>query len=241
MPIKNILLLFVLSFSLLKNSTASDIYAEYKMTGIGDKVFTSKMFVKDGNMRSEVDMNIAGKEMNMVSLHLASKPEVTIMLNSMTKTYSEVKLSGATKSEADDFSIDVIGEEKVEQYNCTHVRMKSKGNAWDVWLCKDLPNIDFTYEKDDAATNNKIVELMKSKNLKGMPVKMVFYKTGTNTPAMTMLLTKYEARDLDAALFTIPTDYTKNEMDFDPAKMKNMSPEERKAMMQKMMEQYKKH
>ena len=240
MIFKKLLLPLLLVATIQFSVHAADVYAEYKMTGLGDKIYTSKLFSKNGDVRSEVNMNIAGKEMMTASLNLKGKPAITIVFNSMNKTYSEVKHSTEATGKAPDFTMEVVGEEKIESYNCTHLRMKSNDKSWDMWLCKNLPSINFSYDAADATNNSKIVDLLKSKNVKGLPVKVVFYKADGKTPTMTMLLTKYEAKELAASLFSVPTDYTKSTVDFDPAKMKNMSAEERKAMLLKMMEQYKK-
>ena len=81
-PLAFIILLSFYSINLF----AGDIYAEYKMKGIGDKLTISKLYFKNGDMRSEVNMNIAGRQMTSVTLNLKSNTEFTIAYNSNSKT-----------------------------------------------------------------------------------------------------------------------------------------------------------
>ncbi len=233
--------LIAILFSLLFHSTslfAADVFAEYKMTGIGDKINTTRMYFKDGDLRTEVIMKMGEMEMTSVTLNLKSNPDFMISYNSQSKTYTEIKKNKET-SKAKAMSITVLGNEKIGSYNCTHVRMTSDTTSWDMWVTKDLPQFDFPVQSGDEAANRKVLELLKSKSADGVPVKMVFFKPHTETPIMTMELVKYNNKDLEASLFKIPEGYTKSTAQFDAEKMKSMSPEERKEMIQKMMEQYK--
>ena len=216
---------------------AGDVYAEYKMTGIGNKEIISKMYMKDGNVRSEVRMGAPGKEITHVTLNLVSDPDITIEFNSQAKTYTQVK-KNKNDQEANDLTITVIGSEKVGSYNCKHVRMTSKNKSWDMWITKDLPNYNFPLESDEAV-NRKMMELLKSKSLDGVTVKVAFLKPGTTTATTTMELVKYEVKSLDASLFKIPEGYTKSVVQFDTEKMKNMTDAEKREMIKKMIEEQK--
>lgn len=230
-------LLLCLSFILLSlQSFAVDVYAEYKISGIGDKVTMSKMYVKNGDTRTEVSMNIAGREMTTTTLNLASHPGVSIVYNTFSKTYTEVK-HDKKDSKSDNLTVTVIGNEKIGNYNCKHIRMKSDTTSWDMWVTKDLPYFDYPFDKSNEAANRKIMEMLKSKSADGVPVKIAFLKPGTSTATMTIELLKYESKDLDESLFQIPAGYTKNSMSMDPEKMKSMSPEERQEFIKKMMEE----
>ncbi len=218
------------------NILAGDAYAEYKMKGIGDRITTSALYFKNGDLRSEVKMNIAGKEMTSVTLNLKSNPDFTVSYNSQSKTYTEIK-KNKSNSKSDNISISVIGNEKIGTYNCKHVRMTSDTNSWDMWVTKDLPAFDFPLQRDDEAANRKMMELLKSKSADGVPVKIEFKKPDSATPGITMELVKFESKSLDASLFKIPDGYTKSTVQFDAEKMKSMSPEEKREMIKKMMEE----
>lgn len=231
-PLAFIILLSFYSINLF----AGDIYAEYKMKGIGDKLTISKLYFKNGDMRSEVNMNIAGRQMTSVTLNLKSNTEFTIAYNSNSKTYTEVKKDN-NNSKTTNLSIAVIGNEKIGIYNCKHVRMTSDTTSWDMWVTKDLPAFNFPLERNNEAANRKIMELLKSKSADGVPVKIEFLKQGTKTQGITMELVKFESKTLDESLFKIPDDYVKSNLQFDAEKMKSMTPEERQEMIKKLMEE----
>jgi hypothetical protein len=211
---------------------ASDAYAEYTMTGMTGKVHYSKLYIKDGDRRTESETKVGDKTIMSFTLNLKSNPGVTMVFSPQSKTYNEIKNAG---SDANDLTISVLGNEKIGIYNCHHVRMTSKNRSWEIWVTKDLPSFDFSLENNDEALNSKIKELLKNNNVSGVPVKMAFLKPGTSEVTMTMELTKYEAKDLDASLFKIPDGYTKSTIQFDPEKMKTMTDEEKKEMIKKMM------
>lgn len=223
-------------FAIFANTTfAGDIYAEYKMTGMGGKPIITKMYSKNGDLRTEADIDMGGQKMTTTSLMLKSKPNITLVFNSMNKTYTEVKTTATTTIK--DFDIKVIGTEKVGNYSCTHVKMSSNGQSWDMWYTKDLPSISFPVSGQNAASTQKMIAQLKSKGITGMPVKMTFVKPGAKAAGMTMLLTKFEQKNLNASLFTIPAGYKKNSVSFDAEKMKTMTPQQKKELIMKMMKE----
>ena len=233
------LIIFLITFFSV-TTFAGDTYAEYQMTGIGNKKIISKLYAKNGEIRSEINMPTGDKEITIVALRLKSHPGVSLVLNSMNKTYTETRAS-VSKVADKEVVITVLGNEKIGQYNCVHVRLTSDNKSWEMWCCKDLPAFSFPYDKDDVEGNDRIIQSLKNKNIEGAPVKIVFLKSDSNTPTLTMELIKYEPKDLDAALFSIPADYKKNELQFDAEKMKNMTPDEKKEFIKKIIEQNKPH
>jgi len=231
-----LLLATLFCFAIFANAAfAGDIYAEYKMTGVGGKPIITKMYSKNGDLRTEANIDMGGQKMTTTTLMLKSKPNVTLVFNSMSTNYTEAKITSNTAVK--DFDIKVIGTEKIGNYNCTHVKMSANGQSWDMWYAKDLPTISFPISGQNAAATQKMMTQLKSKGITGMPVKMTFVKPGTKTAAMTMLLTKFEQKTLNASLFTIPTGYKKNSVSFDAEKMKNMTPQQRKEIIMKMMKE----
>jgi hypothetical protein len=226
-------LLFLSFFA--STSFAGDIYAEYKMTGVGGKPITTKMYSKNGDLRTEANVEMGGQKMTTTTLMLKSKPNVTLVFNYMSKTYTETK--NASGVAVKNFDIKVIGSEKVGNYNCTHVKMSANGQSWDMWYAKDLPAINFPLSGQDAAATQKMIAQLKNKGITGMPVKITFAQPGNTSAAVTMLLSKFEQKNLSASLFTIPAGYKKNSMSFDAEKMKTMSPQQRKEMVMKMMKE----
>lgn len=230
-------LFFLLTLSNTVN--AADVYAEYEITGMGAKSIISKMYSKNGNIRTDVNMDIAGRQITSTSLMLKSNPGVIMIFNSINKTYTETKTS--KDATIKDFSIKVIGTEKVRKYNCSHVKMISEGKSWDIWYTKDLPSINFPINGNNAMGSERLTAELKSKGVSGMPVKIAFLKPGTSSLSVTMLLAKYEPKTLNSALFVIPTGYKKNSVNFDADKMKNMTNEQKKEMIMKMMKEQMKH
>ena len=226
-------LLFLSFFA--NTSFAADIYAEYKMTGVGSKPIITKMYSKNGDLRTEANVDMGGQKMTTTTLMLKNKPNVTLVFNSLSKTYTETK--NAIGAAVKNFDIKVIGTEKVGNYTCTHVKMSANGQSWDMWYAKDLPAISFPISGQDAAANQKMIAQLKSKGITGMPVKITFAQPGNTSAVVTMLLSKFEQKSLNAALFTIPAGYKKNNVNFDAEKMKTMTPHQRKEMVMKMMKE----
>lgn len=224
-------------FAIFANTTfAGDIFAEYQMTGVGKKPFISKIYSKNGDLRTEVNMELGAKKIVTSTLMLKSKPNVALVFNPMNKTYTEVKNTSTTTIK--DFDIKVIGTEKVGNYNCTHVKMNLNGQSWDMWYAKDLPTFSFPVSGQNAASTQKMIAQLKSKGITGMPVKMIYVKPGNTTAFMTLILTKFEQKTLSSSLFTIPAGYKKGSTSLDTEKMKTMTPQQKKEMIMKMMKEH---
>lgn len=230
-----------LFFLLVFSSTASsaDIYAEYQMTGVIGTPIISKMYGKNGNMRTETNMTVGGRQMTTTTLMLKSNSNVVYGFNSLTKTYTEAKIN--SKASIKDVTIKILGNEKVGNYNCTHVKMTSNGKSWDAWFAKELPSFNFPISGNSELGNQKLMNELKSKGISGMMVKVVFLTPGAKSKAITMQLVKYETKMLNASLFTLPAGYKKSSVTFDPEKMKNMTLEQKREMMMKMMKERSNH
>ncbi len=232
-----VFLFLLVSFS--KIAVANDVYLEYKLTGVSGKTIISKIYVKNREFRSETSMDFSGRQMVSTSLMLKSHPQIIITYNSMSKFYTEVKKpKNAVNS---DFTIKVIGNEKVGKYNCTHVIMTSQNKSFDAWYTKELPSLSLPFGDNDALSNQKAIALLKSKGITGMVIKTAFLKPGSTTSYLTMELVKYEQKTLSTSLFTIPSGYKKSTANIDTEKMKNMTPAQQKEMIMKIMKEQRKH
>ncbi len=226
-------LLFASIFA--NTSFAADIYAEYKMTGINATPVISKMFSKNGNLRTEMTMNMGGQQITNTTLLLKTNPNVLMAFNSITKTYTETKI--ATNTTAKNIAIKVLGNEKVGIYKCTRVRMTSEGKSWDIWYTKELPSFNFPVSGNSELSSQKLINELKNKGISGMLAKVVFQIPGSKSQSVTMQLVKYESKTLAPSLFGIPAGYKKNNVSFDAEKMKTMTPQQRKEMIMKMMKE----
>ncbi len=101
-------------FLLSNRAFALDVYLEYTMTTSGSKPITSKMYGKNGDLRTETNMIIAGRQMSTTLLMLKNRPGVTLVFNLMNKTYTEAKMSNNAGGNID---ITVLGNEKIGNYN----------------------------------------------------------------------------------------------------------------------------
>ncbi len=230
-------LFFLITFSYAAN--AGDIYAEYKMTGMGSAPIISKIYGKNGNMRTEVNMNMGGKQFTTFTLMLKSNPNVYLIFNSLNKTYTEAKMSSGVATK--EVAIKLLGNEKIGIYNCTHVRMTADGKSWDAWYTKDLPSFNFPVNGNSEFSSLKVINDLKSKGITGMLAKIVFQPPNVKEKGITMELLKFENKILNSSLFTIPIGYKKSTVNFDPEKMKTMTAEQKKEMIMKMMKEQSKH
>ncbi len=236
------LLFFVTNLCCLlvfSSAAHSDIYAEYQMTGVNNTPIVSKMYGKNGNVRTEVTMNMGGIPISTFTLMLTSKPNTSLVFNSLTKTYNETKISSTAV--AKDVTLKILGDEKVGSYNCTHVKMSSGGKSWDVWYAKGLPAFNFPITGNSELSSQKVINELQSKGITGMLAKIVFLTPGAKTKGITMQLIKTETKALAASLFTIPAGYKKSSVVLDPEKMKTMTFEQKQELMMQMMREQGKH
>lgn len=208
---------------------------EYKMTlSRGQEngmVSTSKMMFSGSKIRVETNMAIAGTTIKQAMLMLPEKPNVITMLDENSKTYREVNTGQKTM---DKVTLKVVGKEKIQNFNCTHVIVTTQNRPMDMWTTKDISGYEnmMAYLKSGiAGGNDQMYTELKKAGTEGFVVKMQI------PGSMTMELVKYDAKPVPASVFTIPAAYKKG-ASVDPAKMKNMTPAERRKVMEEMMKQY---
>ena len=234
-------------------------YIEMKMSGGSGKEGisgTMKSYSQDGNNRSEMNLNMAGGTTglgNIVMLTLKDKPETVYMLNEKDKTYSE--LSSATGGDdmkdypQNEYEVTLVGKEKVNNFNCTHVRVKRKGSTHEteMWTSTDLAGYaEFAKVKTKYTGKINMFKALEAKGAVGFPVRI---KADEHGQAVQIDLVKAERRTNPASMFSL-TGYTKSEglgnvggVDVQEMlkKIQNMSPAERELWMKKMQEQYQNH
>lgn len=228
--------LFFYALLLISNlSFAQDMYLEYKISGMVDGL--NKVYFSSLGMRTESEMNLpkVGKMMN-VTIMSKGKPNSIITFNDKSKTYTVVEVTPKKESTVK-YEIKVLGNEKVGPYNCVHtsVVVDKRGNM-EMWTTKDIPGyqeITKLAKMNDSYGSESMYQQLKANNADGMVVKYLV-KAGKG---MKMELVKAEKRNNPASLFEPPAGYTKG-ASFDPDKIQNMSPEEKKKLMEKMMKQY---
>jgi hypothetical protein len=234
---------------------AQGYYVEYKLssnTAEGALSGAMKTYVQDGNTRMEMNMNTGMGAFNMVNLVLKSSPSTVYMLDEKSKTYTEIK-TGDDEEWRDyaqeEYEVTVLGKEKVNGYNATHVKVKRKGSNQDIelWNTTEIAGYtDFAMMKTKYTGKYNMLKAMEAKGAAGFPVRI---KAAQKQYAMQMDLVKAEKRTNPETLFTL-NGYTKGGNSAMPAgidmqemmrKMENMTPEEREKWVKQMQEMYKPH
>ena len=241
--ILSLLLIAVVSLT----AHAQDTYLEMKTTSGKQEVMTMKIYVKDGNSRVEISSNIEGAGINVAMLTLKKNPDMVYMLESNSKTYTEMDMKSLAKlseSNNTDYEVTVLGNEKIQGYNCVHTRVKAKdakGSSYELWSTKEVPAYkELTMMQGQSNGDAKLQKLLEAKGADGFPVK-VYAKENDNE--VTMELTKVEKKTLASNLFLLDG-YKKSEgfggtginLDEMQKAYEKLSPEERETI-QKMLEQ----
>ncbi len=229
------LLILGLSLFLTLGVMAQQGTLEYKMTmSRGQEngmVSTSKMMFSGSKIRVETNMAIAGTKIKQAMLMLPEKPNVITMLDENAKTYREVSTGQKTM---DKVTLKVVGKEKIQNFNCTHVIVTVQNRPMDMWTTKDISGYEnmLAYWKSSiSGGNDQMYTELKKAGAEGFVVKMQI------PGSMTMELVKYDAKPVSTSVFAIPAGYKKG-ASVDPEKMKNMTPAERRKAMEEMMKQY---
>lgn len=221
-------------------------YLEYKIHLQNKYSGVVKTWYQDGHSRSEI--NIPGVPMgmgNMVAITLRQKPEVVYVLNEQEKTYME--MSGtAINEEADEkeiLEVKMVGNEKANGYQATHIVVKRKGQKFEehLWVSKELKGYqEFKKMRGKYLTDDKVMKAYEAKGIEGFPVKMMV-ETEEGTVSMDLL--KAEELAVPASKFSL-SGYEKSAAlpmmpgGMDLEKLKNMSPEDRQRMVEQLMKQY---
>jgi hypothetical protein len=238
---------------------AEGFYLEFKIV-VGDNRGSGNMktYAQDGNTRSEIELNMsmggpeanptAGPTTKIVSLTLKDKPEKAYMLSEDKKTYSEMDISkdGPLKDSPDDYEVTVVGKEKVNGYNSTHVKVKVKSNGMEqeMWTSTDITGYA-EYQKIKTKYTGKegLNKALAVKGAEGFPVRI---KIAQGMMSAQIDLVEAKRKDNPASMFSLEG-YTKaaggtgtggqNVQDM-VNKMKNMSPEERQKFLEQMKQQH---
>lgn len=230
-------------------------FIEYKITSSGREggvTGNMKSYTQDGNSRVEMNMNVAGMGgMDMSSLYLKSTPTLVYLLNEQSKTYTELSTSedeGWKDYPQSEYEVTVLGKEKVNGYNATHVRIKRKGSKseMEMWNSTEIPGYaDLAKLKTKYTGKDNLLKALDAKGATGFPVRII---AAEGQYTMQMDLVKAERRNNPASLFSL-SGYTKskgaaiNGVNINVQDMmqniQNMTPEEREKWIKQMQEQYK--
>lgn len=228
---------------------AEGYYVEMKISSGGQTVADMKLYAQDENTRTEMNTDLGGMgKMNIVMLTLKSAPKKMYMLDTKAKTYSEMDESDTDqygKAPKDGYEVTVLGKEKVNGYNCTHIKVKIKDvdAPMEMWTTTELSDYkSLSLIRSKYTGNESLYKELEAKGVSGFPVRI---KTTEMGQVAQIDLVKVEHKTLDSGLFSL-TGYTKKEtaapMGLDYQKMikemQNMTPEERERIMKMMQQQY---
>ncbi len=203
---KALLSIFLIAVGVVELS-AQGAYVEFKMTGQQSGLSgSSKAYSRDGNTRSEINMSSPQMPggFNRVTLMLKDSVKKAFVLNETAKTYSVIDMSAVSQMANDpaEFDITVIGKEKVNGYNCTHIKLKLKSTAAeeDVWLTAELPNYKQYMSVRSKFTSDGFFKALSAKGLAGFPVRMMVTEHGGS---MQVDMVKAEMRNNPPSLFSL--------------------------------------
>jgi hypothetical protein len=194
-----------------------------------------KLYIGPKGMRAESKASFGDqkKEVSMAVLSLADKPDTIYMINGetgdcMALDVSKVKAQG-TADPYENAKIEKLGKERVNGFDCNHVRISwpDKESVIDLWVSKDILDY-FAYARLQASKDNenqRLAEKLRAAGLDGFPVKTQLSPQGVVTE-----LVNAERIIPDAALFEVPANCAKMEMPPVPASPQGMSKEEMKKM-----------
>jgi hypothetical protein len=226
-------------------------YIEFKIGGSQSGITgTAKSYTKDGNSRSEIHMvapQVPGAAIDKVTLILKGNTKKAYTLNENAKTYTEMDLIGAAAPDEDptQYEVTLIGKEKVNGYNSTHVKLKKKTQTAeeDVWVSTEVLNYKQYLSVKSKYTSAGIFKAIQAKGAEGFIVRVMASERGHS---MQVDLVKSELRNNDASLFSLDG-YKKESAIAAGAesaaqdvmqKMQNMTPEERQQFIEALRSQH---
>jgi len=206
-----------------------------------------KLYIGPKGMRAETKTDIGGAgTVSMTILSLKDKPDSIYMINESKGTCMEldvarVKDDAPAEDPYFDAKIEKLGKERINGFDCNHVRLSwpDRENTVDLWVSKDLLDY-FAYARMQGSKDRKYEHLAKKlrdAGLDGFPVKTLISPEGVVTE-----LVKAERIIPAASLFEVPANCTKLEIPQMPTGPQGMSKEKMKEMQdwaRKMQQQMK--
>ena len=227
---------------------------EFKITSTQGATGSIKVYYSSPGCRTEMQINVPqfpNGGFAKTSITKSDKPTTSYSIDDKSKTYTIIETKPATPTttgNADDYTVKIVGKEKVGNYNCTHAIVTKGTQSNEFWTTTEITEFE-KYSKTRG--NNKFMGTGGEYNAlvkNGAGGFMV--KTLTNDPRggiFTMELVKFEKKDLVASLFEVPADYTEmtgtptavpGMPNIDVNKIQNMTPEERAKYIEDMKKQY---
>lgn len=182
----------------------------------GTGTTTTRIVVGEGGLRAESTASLAGlsARVPVTVLYLTAEPEHVYVLNDASKSYMLFDVP-APDAAAEDSPVDVVveklGEEVVNGYPATHVRIAGNGGGESVelWLCRDL--LDYgvwsRMQATDREAASAVARRLRQAGLEGFPVRTLHRPSGVVTD-----LVGLERKRPDPALFGLPEGYGRSDL-----------------------------
>ena len=228
-------------------------YVEFKLSS-STMNGTVKTYSSDRDSRTEVTVHSPSmpNPATINTLQLGSAPGKIFMLNEADKSYMEMDAnrSAADHKEDDEYDITVLGRERVNEYNCVHVKVLNKRNRHEseMWLSKDVKGYASFYNiKNKYFGGSKFFNALQKKGAEGFVVRIV--ATSERGGQVQMDLVKVELQNVSESLFSL-SGYTMRAGLTSPGsggtipgmksqeEMQKMSPEDRKAYIEELRAKY---
>jgi hypothetical protein len=214
---KKIIVVLITIFSTTgKAQTAFEGLVEMKLSVAGSPTASSmKMYFSALGSRAETEMRMPQmtEPFRIVSIYMKNNPDSVFMLNDTYRSYS-VKASKKSKTETkpeNEYTVKILGNEKILGYKCIHSMITSKTRTTELWTTKEI--IDYAaYEK--MQESNKSIQSglftkgLKDANAEGFPLKAIV-QDDKGKMAVTMEAVKVEKKKIADDLFSVPMGYKK--------------------------------
>lgn len=247
----NLLTALLIAFT-AANGFAQGYYLEYKMTtSVANASSTMKTYYQDGNARTEVAIVSPNFSKTFTTLLLKSTPGKVYMLDPEQKTYREDSVgnkNGMDESQQSDYEVTVLGNEKVNGYNSTHVKVVNikTQSEQEFWTSTEVSGYaEYLKVKTKYTGKENLTKALAAKGAMGFPVRI---KAMEKMGAIQLDLVKAAKQSNPGSLFSLDG-YTKSASPSSTGqgtgvsqqemmqKMQNMTPEERQKYIQQLMQQ----
>jgi len=242
---KRSFLSLVLIASALMQAFGQGAYIEYKMTSEKNNISgTVKTYSLDGNSRTEIALqmpSMPGGGINVITIIKKDAPDTVYMLNEKNKSFSATANTKDKANDDEEYEITILGKEKVNGYNSTHIKVhyKKANKDGEMWTSKEVADYAFySNVKNKYLDGNKLYAALTAKGVEGFPVRINVNEG--NRGNVQLDLVKVEKQKVDPSIFSVDG-YTRtagvNPEDM-KAKMQNMTPEERQKYIDQLKQQY---
>lgn len=245
---KHLALPFIIFFAF--RLSAQGTYLEYKTSSADAGVSgTSKVYSLNGNIRTETQMSLhSAGAIHATMLVLKDSLNRFFILDDEQKTYMGMdRNSPQLQKESDpaQYEITVVGKEKVNGFNATHIKVKRKDmpDLQDIWVSTEILNYKKYMSVRSKYASEGFMKALLAKGVDGFPVRLNMSEHGNQVQVD---LVKYEQRSIDPSLFSLAAYHASQR----PAaggnaqtqemmqRIQNMSPEERQKFIEEMRKQH---